>query len=601
MDTMNERTRLWSLLVLGAAACSGSDVQPPTPANIEAVQGADQSGVSGTALPDSLRVRVTDVDGNGVPGVSVTWSILTGGGQVSPATTTTGSDGTAAAQFTLGPAEGDQQAQAEASGLAGSPVVFAAHSHIQPLVPANLEAAGGTGQTGVAGTPLPDSLRVRVTDASGHGVPDVAVDWSVLSGGGTISPVSSSTNGSGVAAAEFSLGSLIGEQQAQASVSGLIGSPILFTVTAAAATGPVVLSVVGGGNNVPERYTSDLWVHGSYAYTGTWGFRSQQGNVVKVWALDASGAPSLVSTVTVGDIVTVSDLQVSADGQLLVVSGEFGDDSGIHAYSLSDPAHPALLGSALVGSQGVHTVTLASISGRNYAFAARNPGFSGNQTADQPALVIFDVTDPVHIVSVATVPVPPTYGIHDTFVRDGLAFVFAWDAGVIIYDVGNGLRGGSPSHPAEVSRLVTAASDGASPSVHNGWWFHNPVTGEQRYLFIGQEGPGVIGSRSSGDIHVVDVSDLQHPQEVAFFHLNGAGTHNFWMDEARQVLYAAYYNAGVIALDVSGTLSGDLSSRLLSQVQPGGTKKTFTWGVQLANGFLYASDMVGGLWQLGTE
>jgi hypothetical protein len=73
------------------------------------------------------------------------------------------------------------------------------------------------------------------------------------------------------------------------------------------------------------------------------------------------------------------------------------------------------------------------------------------------------------------------------------------------------------------------------------------------------------------------------------------------MDEARQVLYAAYYNAGVIALDVSGTLSGDLSSRLLSQVQPGGTKKTFTWGVQLANGFLYASDMVGGLWQLATE
>ena len=144
-----------------------------------------------------MRVRVTDVDGNGVPGVSVTWSVLTGGGQVSPATTTTGADGTAAAQFTLGPAEGDQQAQAEASGLAGSPVVFAAHSHIQPLVPANLEEASGTGQTGVAGAPLPDSLRVRVTDASGHGVPDVAVNWSVLSGGGTISPASSSTNGSG--------------------------------------------------------------------------------------------------------------------------------------------------------------------------------------------------------------------------------------------------------------------------------------------------------------------------------------------------------------------------------------------------------------------
>jgi hypothetical protein len=127
------------------------------------------------------------------------------------------------------------------------------------------------------------------------------------------------------------------------------------------------------------------------------------------------------------------------------------------------------------------------------------------------------------------------------------------------------------------------------------------VTGEQRYLFVGQEGPGVVGSRSSGDIHVVDVSDLANPREVAFFHLVGAGTHNFWVDEARQVLYAAYYNAGVVALDVSGTLSGDLSGRLLSQVRPGGNQNTYTWGVQLANGSLYAIDMLSGLWQLSTQ
>jgi hypothetical protein len=73
------------------------------------------------------------------------------------------------------------------------------------------------------------------------------------------------------------------------------------------------------------------------------------------------------------------------------------------------------------------------------------------------------------------------------------------------------------------------------------------------------------------------------------------------MDEQQQVLYAAYYNAGVIALDVSGTLTGDLSSRLLSQTKPGGTGNTYTWGVQLANGSLYAIDMLSGLWQLHTQ
>ena len=602
MHTMNKKGATWSLLVLASVACSGSsDVDPPVPTNIEAFGGTDQSGAVGTALTDSLKVRVIDADGNGAPGVGVTWSVLTGGGQILPATATTNSAGVAASQFTLGPSEGDHQAQAEVSGLAGSPVVFTAHGHVQPLVAANIEAVGGNGQNGTVGGPLSDSLSVQVTDATGHAVPGVSVNWSVLSGGGAISPASSATNGSGVASAEFILGSTEGEQQAQAEVGGLTGSPVVFSATGTSGTPTVVLSVAGGGNNVTERFSSDLWVHGNYAYTGTWGFRNELGNVLKVWALDPSGAPTLVSSVTVPEIGTVSDVQVSDDGQLLVLSGEQGSDGGIYTYSLSDPAHPSFLGSASVGERGVHTVTVATINGRTYAFAAMNPGFSGNRTEDKPALMIYDVTQPTAPALVRRVPIEPHYGIHDTFVRDGLAFIFAWDEGVIIYDVGNGIRGGSPSGPVEVSRLITSASDAGSPSVHNGWWFHNPVTREQRYLFIGQEGPAVIGSRSSGDIHVVDVSDLQHPREVAFFHLSGAGTHNFWMDEARQILYAAYYNVGVIALDVSGTLSGDLSNRLLGRVQPGGARNTFTWGVQLANGFLYASDMLSGLWQLTTE
>ena len=57
-------------------------------------------------------------------------------------------------------------------------------------------------------------------------------------------------------------------------------------------------------------------------------------------------------------------------------------------------------------------------------------------------------------VRVAEVAIPPSYGIHDTFVRDGLAFVCAWNTGLIIYDVGHGIRGGSPSAPVEVSRIV---------------------------------------------------------------------------------------------------------------------------------------------------
>jgi hypothetical protein len=361
-------------------------------------------------------------------------------------------------------------------------------------------------------------------------------------------------------------------------------------------TGPPPASdfqIQAGGNNVNERFSSDLWVHGSWAYTGTWGGAPRngaRGDVVKIWSLDAGGAPTVADSLKVPAIATVSDVQVTDDGALLVFSTEGGTGAGLYVYDLTDPRVPVFRDSALV-ADGLHTATVAEIAGHRYVFAARNP--------KSPALIVYDITEPTAIAVAATVPIPPAYGIHDTFVRDGLAFVFAWNTGVIIYDVGNGILGGSPTQPREVSRLLTA-DDGvpAGSAVHNGWWFHNPVRGEARYLFIGQEGQAVIGSESSGDLHVVDVSDLAHPSEVAFFHLAGAGTHNFWMDEARQILYMAYYNGGVVALDVSGQLEGDLSGRLIAEIQPGGAGDTFVWGVQLAGGSLYAIDMLSGLWQL---
>ncbi len=351
--------------------------------------------------------------------------------------------------------------------------------------------------------------------------------------------------------------------------------------------------VQAGGDNVNDRYSSDFWVHGAWAYTGTWGGVSRngaRGDVVKIWSLDAAGGPTLVDSLKMPGIGTVSDIQVSDDGALLVFSAERGTGAGLYVYNLTDPRVPTFLDSALVAT-GLHTATVADIGGHRYVFAARNP--------ENPALIIYDISVPSAITVTATVPIPPAYGIHDTFVRDGLAFVFAWNTGVIIYDVGNGIAGGSPAQPREVSRLLTA-DDGVpgGSQVHNGWWFHNPVRNEQRYLFIGQEGPNVIGSQASGDLHVVDVSDLTDPKEVAFFHLAGAGTHNFWMDEDRQILYMAYYNGGVVALDVSGELAGDLSDRLIAQIRPGGAGDTYTWGVQLAGGSLYAIDMLSGLWQL---
>lgn len=204
------------------------------------------------------------------------------------------------------------------------------------------------------------------------------------------------------------------------------------------------------------------------------------------------------------------------------------------------------------------------------------------------------------LTPISSIPIPPNYGVHDMFVRDGIAFVSAWNTGLELYDVGDGAAGGSPEAPVRISSIVPTGGAVGGARTHNAWWFHNPATGARRYVFVGQEGPGAIGSRSSGDLSVIDVSDLRSPAQVAFFHVDDAGTHNFWMDEPAATLYMAYYNAGVIGLDVSGDLAGDLAGREIFRAAPGGAD-TYVWGVMLHRGRLYATDMVDGLYRLAAD
>jgi hypothetical protein len=196
--------------------------------------------------------------------------------------------------------------------------------------------------------------------------------------------------------------------------------------------------------------------------------------------------------------------------------------------------------------------------------------------------------------------------VHDVYVRDGILITALWNDGIKLWDIGGGGQGGSISNPVALGSVVTVGGE-----AHNVWWFHNAATGAKRFAFVGQEGPGSVGSSSSGDIHVVDVSNFASPREVAFYHLDGAGTHNFSVDETRGILYAAYYNGGVRAIDVSGDLSScDAASKSidgrcdLAKMRrelahgPDTTDPVYVWGVQLSGGHVYASDMINGIWKM---
>jgi hypothetical protein len=414
--------------LLFLAACGGSDSSGPAPTRAIAMAGGDGQSVTVTGSA-ALSARVTDLAGAVEEGVTVNWSVASGGGSIT-ASSTTAADGIATAAFTLGQLSGVQRARATAAGVTGAGVTFSVTALAGPAT--QLRGSTGNGQSGWAGVPLSLPYAVVAQDQYNNPVAGLSVSWAVTSGGGSVSAASTATVASGAATAFHTLGNAAPAQSVTATVAGLAGSPVTFT-----------------------------------------------------------------STLTTG------------------------------------------------------------------------------------------------IRLVSTVSVPANYGLHDTYVRDGLAFLCVWDEGVFIYDIGNGAAGGTLEAPKRVGVVVTAGGN-----VHNAWWYHSP-TGSRRYLFVGEEGPGSIGASSSGDIHVVDVSNLAAPVEVGSYHLAGAGTHNFWVDEVKEILYAAYYNGGVVALDISGTLPSDLATRVLARIQPGGAGNTFVWGVmQYQGGDIYASDMLSGLWRL---
>ena len=91
---------------------------------------------------------------------------------------------------------------------------------------------GGDAQAWYFDNPLPAALSVKALDANNCAVPGVAVNWAVASGGGVVSPTQSTTNASGVASTNDSVGGST-PQSVTATFTGL-SSPVTFTATAAA-------------------------------------------------------------------------------------------------------------------------------------------------------------------------------------------------------------------------------------------------------------------------------------------------------------------------------------------------------------------------------
>lgn len=381
--------------------------------------------------------------------------------------------------------------------------------------------------------------------------------------------------------------------------------PGIYTVTAAvpghSATKTVEISprhvveeveFVGQGP-VRNVRTSDLWIwEGSdgrdYAVTGTWGAFG----AAYFWDVTDAAAPVLTDSVVV-DARTVNDVKVSEDGDVCVISREGASNrrNGIVILDCSDPRDVNILSTfddQLTG--GVHNVFVYD----GHVYAVNN----GTR------FDVINIEDPSNPHRVGRYELPTAGArIHDIWIVDGIAYTSNWGDGVAVIDVGGGNAGGSPANPVLINRFadVGGATHAAFPYQSEDGRF---------YIFMGDEigRPGFNGQDPdrtpefmAGYIHIVDFTDPENPEEVARYEVPEAGSHNLWIEGDR--LYAAYYNAGLRVVDISGELKGNLFNqgreiaRYMSYDPDGYTANApFTWGPQPYKDNLFFAEHFSGLW-----
>jgi hypothetical protein len=445
-----------------------------------------------------------------------------------------------------------------------------------------------------------DVVRFSVTarDRNGGEIKGLTPTWSFSPGNGAIDPDGAFV---GYAPGAYLVTASFGARSADASV----------TLTARDVRRPV--TVLG---RVPRtRFTTEeVWVHpdGKHAYLGS----GSGGDVL--YAIDISDPSKPVVT---DSIITntrrVNDVMSTPDGKFIVFTREGASDrkNGIVIASLDDPKHPKVIAEFTDGvNAGVHSA---------FIFQQEKYGTHVYLTNDGTgAMHVIDISDPYKPREVAqwrTARPDAGRTLHDIDVQDGLAYLSYWNDGLVVLDIGNGVKGGRPDNPQLVTQykydlnamyrdVEAVAGPGFIRGTHTAWRHKN-------YVFIADEvfpAGAVKGAkdaaafRAYGNLQVIDVSDMEKPKAVAWYQPEHGGVHNIWV--AGDTLYMGAYNAGFRAFDISGELRGDLRAQgrefahLHTGDMDGKTQNSpMTWGVVVKDGLAYVNDMNNGLWIVRLE
>ncbi|HTS03961.1 MAG TPA: Ig-like domain-containing protein [Candidatus Eisenbacteria bacterium] len=363
---------------------------------------------------------------------------------------------------------------------------------------------------------------------------------------------------------------------------------------------------------MPDIQMSEEWIIGHHAYLST------IADKLFVYDIADPANPKLLDTVKV-DARLINDISTTPDEKIGVFTREGASNrkNGIVFLDTTDPSHLKVLSEyTATVTGGVHS---AYVDG-HYVYLTDDATGSMRvidfQDARHPKEVArFQVENPT-VVTLNTEMGSMSSGryLHDLQVKDGIAYLAYWRDGLVILDVGNGMAGGSPENPKVISQYkfnhYELYGDGWLAGTHSVFRYKN-------YLFVGDEVfPAIFNIEDRDRIpvraicHVMDVSDLKHPKEVAQYEAPEGGSHNFWA--ANDMLYEGYYSGGARVLDISGELRGDLyrQGREIARFWTGDSKGyrpnlPFTWGGQPCsvtcdtpelNSLMYFNDIHSGLW-----
>ena len=330
--TVRGQARIVAQLITLQADTVTLDVRP-IPTALAAVSGSGQTAVVGkptvATLAQPLVVKVTAADGLGVPGIPVTFSVATGGGSITSASSVTDANGGAQASWKLGNTPGIQTVTASAGSL---PSVSFSATAVATVATKLVVTAGPTaGSVLSAGSPISVVVAARdvaddlVTGYNGSVslalssiVPTATIvgttTANAVNGVATFSNLKINAPGIGYVITASASGLTPAPTAAFSIVTGPAASMVLLTgggQTAAAGTAlapiTVVLTDAAGNAKTGDSVTFSVTAGGGSVTPG--GVRADaSGRATTIWTLGPLGGTQTLSAAAIG----VQSLSVNA-------------------------------------------------------------------------------------------------------------------------------------------------------------------------------------------------------------------------------------------------------------------------------------------------